>query len=380
MRLRVRQTRCWCGRSPGAERRPGDARIRVANATTSPCMHRSQLPSTCSRETAESGPARRRRSWQQLRRDPARLEPHRIVRDRPGIRASWRMTKSPTAADASPDFMPPGGCESPCAVDLPEPALRRAGSSGALPCCAGISGGNSRLRRRSAPARAGRNAGRRGTAAVRPPGVLLHGWKAARTRCTCSRSGRNSSMPATTSRASTCAITARVTISMPNLPFVPHRRSGRSRARTAATHPGKRSCSRVLAWRQLLPACRRTRGCGGHRCLAHRRRLPVIDPEHTLARLESGGHCTANTSCGNGVVHCARSARRGPTCTIARRHPGTGQPDRDDHRLRAVTAGFRRCRTTAGYALVGRALEPLAALPGASVRIIAADDDRSSRG
>ena len=145
-------------------------------------------------------------------------------------------------------------------------------------------------------------------------------------------------------------------------------------------HPGRRLvlggfslggnfCLRVGA------ACRRR---GHRRSRASSRCARCSIPEHTLTCLENGWALYREYF----VWKWRRSLRKkqrgvAGRVSLAGRHPGARQPHRDDPSAGgAATADFRRCRTyLRGYALVGQALEPLAALRAARVRIIAADDD-----
>ena len=104
---------------------------------------------------------------------------------------------------------------------------------------------------------------------------------------------------------------------------------------------------------------------------------PVIDPEHTLARLESGWALYREYF----VWKWRRSLRRKREAWPDVYHSlddilELGNLTEMTHRLACGYGGFPSLpEYLRGYALVDRALEPLAALRDTRVRIIAADDD-----
>jgi uncharacterized protein len=104
---------------------------------------------------------------------------------------------------------------------------------------------------------------------------------------------------------------------------------------------------------------------------------PVIDPEHTLARLESGWALYREYF----VWKWRRSLRKKRAAWPDVYHSlddilELGNLTEMTHRLACGYGGFPSLpEYLRGYALVGRALEPLEALRAARVRIIAANDD-----
>ncbi len=104
---------------------------------------------------------------------------------------------------------------------------------------------------------------------------------------------------------------------------------------------------------------------------------PVLDPEHTLTRLESGWALYREYF----VWKWRRSLRKKRAAWPDVYHSlddilELGNLTEMTHRLAVGYGGFPSLLDyLRGYGLVGRALEPLSALRGARVRIIAADDD-----